>query len=376
MAHAYTPGLTVSPFTTVTKKRILPLKGEVVVAAGAAVEPDTVVARTDLPGKVHSKNVSADLGLPPSDILAAMKKQEGDPVEKDEVVAEQKSFFGVFKSRSVSPVGGTIETVSSVTGQVLYREPPMPVEVKAYVRGTVKEVIPREGVVVEATGAFIQGIFGIGGEAHGPIKMTARAPDEVLSASSLRPEFAGAIIVGGRLVTLDAVKEAARLGVCGIVVGGLNDDDLRAMLGFDLGVAITGHERLGVTLVITEGFGQIEIARKTFELLGKNSGREASINGATQIRAGVIRPEVIIPMDGASAGIGGRPYGRASGMMEIGSPVRIIREPYFGAIGTVASLPAELTALETEAKVRVLGVRLKDEAVVILPRANVELIEE
>src|SRR5262245_45773606 len=145
MAHAYTPGLTVSPHTIVLKRRILPLKGEVVVKTGESVGPDTVVARTDLPGKVHSKNVAADLGLPPADVPGAMLKQEGDRVRKDDLVAEQKSFFGVFKSRSLAPVDGTVETISSITGQVLYREAPIPVEVKAYVEGTVKEVIPKEG---------------------------------------------------------------------------------------------------------------------------------------------------------------------------------------------------------------------------------------
>lgn len=375
MAHAYTPGLTVSPYTTVLKKRILPLKGEVVVAVGDLVDPHTVVARTDLPGKVHSKNVASDLGLPPADVPAAMNKKEGEAVEKDEVVAEQKSFFGVFKSRSVAPVKGTIETISPITGQVLYREPPIPVEVRAYVRGFVKEVIPREGVIVEAKGCFIQGIFGIGGETHGPIVMVAQSPDAIITPSSLKPEHKGKIIIGGKLVTLEAVREAAKLGIAGIVVGGLNDHDLRAMLGFDLGVAITGHEKIGTSLVITEGFGPIDMARKTFDLLAKNAGNNASINGATQIRAGVIRPEVIIPMDGAPADAG-KSLGREAGMMEIGSILRVIREPDFGAIGAVAELPPELTALETEAKVRVLRVKLRDGRVVTLPRANVELIEE
>ena len=63
-------------------------------------------------------------------------------------------------------------------------------------------------------------------------------------------------------------------------------------------------------------------------------------------------------------------------MMEIGSLLRVIREPYFGAIGAVAELPPELTALESEARVRVVNVKLRDGRVVTLPRANVELIEE
>ena len=120
-----------------------------------------------------------------ADIPGAIVKKEGDPVTKDELVAEQKSFFGVFKSRSVAPVTGTIETISPITGQVLYREPPIPVEVRAYVRGFVKEIFPREGVVVEAKGAFIQGIFGIGGETHGPIVMGATSPDAILTPASL-----------------------------------------------------------------------------------------------------------------------------------------------------------------------------------------------
>ena len=373
MAHAYTPGLTVSPATITRKRRILPLRGEVVVKIGDTVGPDTVVARTDLPGRVHSKNVSADLGLPPSDIKQSLLKKEKDPVKKGEIVAEHKSFFGVFKAQSLAPIDGTLESVSAVTGQALYREPPIPVEVRAYVRGVVREVIPQEGVVVEARGALVQGIFGVGGESHGPIATAVSSPDAAFEPSLLRPEHAGKVLIAGKLATLAAIREAAKAGVRGLVVGGLNDDDLRAMLGYDLGVAITGHEEIGLTLIVTEGFGPIEMARKTFELLARFEGREASINGATQIRAGVIRPELIVPHDDvkqAEADLAER------GMMEVGSQVRIIREPYFGLIGAVAALPAELVSIETEAKVRVLEVALKDGRRVTLPRANVEMIEE
>ena len=38
---------------------------------------------------------------------------------------------------------------------------------------------------------------------------------------------------------------------------------LRRLLGYDLGVAITGQEDLGVTIVVTEGFGRIAMAKRT-----------------------------------------------------------------------------------------------------------------
>ena len=61
--------------------------------------------------------------------------------------------------------------------------------------------------------------------------------------------------------------------------------------------------------------------------------------------------------------------------LDIGAPIRIIREPYFGKLGRVSGLPVELQELETEAKVRVLEVELEDGKKVVLPRANVEIIE-
>ena len=73
--------------------------------------------------------------------------------------------------------------------------------------------------------------------------------------------------------------------------------------------------------------GQIDMAPRTYALLKKHAGARASINGATQIRAGVIRPEVIIPIAGAT------PLADAATEtkgMDAGSPVRIIRNPYFG----------------------------------------------
>ena len=53
--------------------------------------------------------------------------------------------------------------------------------------------------------------------------------------------------------------------------------------------------------------------------------------------------------------------------------VRVIRQPWFGRLGRVAELPAELAALDTEARVRVLVVEFADDRTrATVPRANVE----
>lgn len=372
MAHAYTPGLKVTEQIVIRKHRILPLKGDVLVQAGQKVGPDDVVARTLLPGAVVPINAANKLGLPPEDLKGAMLKKEGDSIKAGELIAETKSLF-FFKTPCHATINGTIESISHVTGQVLQRGEPVPVEVRAYVAGTVTEVLPREGVVVTCVASFVQGIFGIGGETHGELAIATPDNATVLSDVLVLPEHKGKVIVGGSLVTAAALKKAIGIGVKGIVVGGFDDKDLRDFLGYDIGVAITGSEEIGTSLIVTEGFGQISMAQKTFDLLKRHVGQSVSINGATQIRAGVIRPEVVIPNPTAATPTD-------SGKEEIegvkaGSLIRVIRHPYFGRIGKVTDLPAPLQRLGSESMARILEVQFDGGEKAIVPRANIEMIE-
>ncbi|HEB60538.1 MAG TPA: hypothetical protein ENJ06_01815 [Phycisphaeraceae bacterium] len=375
MGQAYTPGLKVTNRITHRVRRVLPIKGEVLVNVGDKVEAQQVVARTFMPGEIEPINLSNVLSMPPKDVMDYMLKKEGDRVEVDEPLAQTKGMFGFFKTVYKSPVAGTIETVSDVTGQVIIRGEPVPVEVKAYLKGEIVEVIPEEGVVIEADVTFIQGIFGIGNEAYGTIKMAATSHDQDLKADMITGDMKGCIVVGGARIWHEAIKKAIKVGAAAVVGGGLDDQDLKEILGYDLGVAITGTENIGLTVIITEGFGDIAMAERTFRLLKNREGHEASCNGATQIRAGVMRPEIVIPLTGEEVANEPEPERRAEGLLEIGRPVRIIRDPYFGILGTVEALPPEPTVLGSGSKARVLEVKLDSGESVIVPRANVELIE-
>lgn len=372
MAHSYTPGLTVTERTTVRRRRALPLPGNVLVQSGDQVRSDQAVAKAELPGKVYPLNLANQLSIAPDEITEYLVKKEGDPVRKDEVLAENKPLIKWFKTEIKSPITGTIESISTVTGQVLLREPPRILELLAYIDGTVVEVIPRQGVVVEATSSLVQGIFGIGGETWGELAMAVKVPEEPMTPALLTADMKGKIVVGGAFLPADTMAKAKELGVAALVVGGIHDKDLRALLGYDLGVAITGTEQVGFTLILTEGFGAIPMADKTFRLLSAHVGRKASVSGATQIRAGVIRPEIIIPQAKASAGVAEQTQREG---IRLGDPVRIIRDPLFGKIGAVSALPSDLIKIPTESEVRVLEVTFGDGSRAVIPRTNIEVIE-
>lgn len=110
-------------------------------------------------------------------------KKEGESVQKDELIAETRPFIKMFKSICLSPITGNIESISDITGQVLLREPPKPVQISAYIDGRVVETVEKEGVVIETYATFIQGIFGIGGETTGELQIVVDSPDDIV-----RPE--------------------------------------------------------------------------------------------------------------------------------------------------------------------------------------------
>ncbi|MDD4204745.1 MAG: hypothetical protein PHH55_01555 [Candidatus Delongbacteria bacterium] len=374
MAHAYTPGLKVAARTVIEKTRKLPLLGQVLVRKGDKIPAQTIVAKTELPGKVYPINVAGQLGLgKANELIDCMLKKEGDEVKSGEIVAQSKGFFGFFKSDYKAPIDGTITQISHITGQVIFNAPAIPVEIDAYVDGEVKEEIPSEGVVMRTEGVHIQGIIGLGGETCGEIKMVADVPDKIVDIGMITEELKGKVIVCGSKITTEALAKAGKIGVAGVITGGFDYQDIKDILGSDLGVAITGHEDIGYTLILTEGFGTIPMAGRTFNLLKKYEGFKASINGATQIRAGVMRPEIIIVHDHQTEDTTNKNYAQSG--LESGDQIRIIRAPYFGKLGKVISLPVELHKVESGTWVRVMMAEI-DGKEVLVPRANVEVIEK
>ena len=369
MGGAFTPGLSVTACTTVRKTRRLPIRGQVLARAGDRVEADSTVAQVDIPGTLAVAKVVQALGCAADQIGSYCLVKEGDQVRKDQVVAQRSVFFGLFTNRSRAPRDGTVEYISKLTGNIGIRGNPTPVACKAYVSGTVVEVIEGEGVVIETTAALVQGIFGVGGERHGELLWLGSAGG-VLRGEHIGAAQRGKVLIHAGRIDGSALKAAAERGVAGLVGASMIDAELMEYLGYDIGVAITGEERIPFSLILTEGFGDMTMPARTAQLLQSLSGRYAAINGATQIRAGVIRPEVIVPVERTAAAAVA-----AEGELRPGMRVRCIRRPNFGELGQVSALPEQPVLIDTGSRVRVVSVRLDSGKAVTIPRANVEILQ-
>jgi hypothetical protein len=90
----------------------------------------------------------------------------------------------------------------------------------------------------------------------------------------------------------------------------------------------------------------------------------------------VLRPEIVLPwVAGEAPPETTALLAEESGELRVGAQVRIIRDPYFGLIGEVRALPFAPQLLASGARARVLEVAIPGRDPLVVPRANVELIE-
>lgn len=357
MTKTYYPVETrVTLLTSIRRERILPAPGEILVNEGDQVEPNDVVARTKQPGDFRIIQAARLIDVPASQLKKFLTVKPGDQVEEGQVIAKR----GWLPPRRVkSPIDGTV--TASGGGRVLIEAPPTPFDLRAYVNGVVSNVVAPHGLVIETTGALIQGIWGAGGESFGVLKNMVKSPDEILNAKAIDPSCHSMILIGGaNIEDMAVIEQAQAFQVRGIILGGLSPQ-LASKL-----------EHPPIPIVVTEGIGATQMAAPIFKLLQSNEGRDAAISGKLQSGWDVIRPEIIIPLPPEAE--------LPLDQLELGTPlqqgaqVRIARAPHMGAIGAIVSMPATEQEIQTGAKVQVATVDLGQEKPITIPLVNLEVL--
>jgi hypothetical protein len=368
-------GLKRTEASVVTKVRRLRPPCRIHVSVGQKVEAGRTLAIVEEPGQGRMILLGDTHLAMPADILltylgfdyiSCVQKKTGEHVSKGEILARRKPLAS--KERIYrSPYGGIIYLLREpgVVGIREIRE----VNVTAFIPGTVSNIIPDREIALETPAAVVQGTYGIGGETSGELHMVVDSPTQVARVDVLTPNDEGRILVCGSSLQAGFLEKAKNIGVKGIIVAGLSDEELSRFVGFGPGM-ITGSEHVGLTLIMTEGFGGLPMLDTTFDILKRFQGRIAYINGSTQMRAGVMRPEIIIPRDDLTVEDCRRTPSNSK-ELGIGTRVRILGGPYFGRVGLVSSSP-KLTRLETDSEVQAFEVEIEGLGSKIIPKTNIE----
>jgi hypothetical protein len=344
----------VSSLTKISRRRVLPYPGEVIVQVGQRVEPWDIVAQAASPGGFRIVEVAQALRVSEAGVAEYLLKQEGDDVSAGEPLAARG---GLFRRVVRAPVGGFVAAVGA--GRMLIEADTTLLEVRAGMRGRVASVRRGWGAVVETTGAVVQGIWGNGREGHGVLKALAESPDAILTRESMEVGSQGAVILAGGGVTFEALEFAGEIQVRGVVVGSLTSSLLPAV------------RAVSYPIIVTEGWGAMPMSRSVYDVLVANDGREVSLDGRVRSGWDPLRPEVIIPIV-ASEGSPVEPL--PDQPLAEGDTVRVLRRPHAGATGTVVAMPDLPRRQPTEMVLHGAEVQLIGGERIFVPLANLERI--
>jgi hypothetical protein len=351
----YPPETRVLPLTLIRRERVLPMPGKVLVNSGDRVQPAQPVAQAEVSGEVSVVNVAHLLRVPPARAHKYIKVKEGADVTVNTVLASKGLTAA---GRVKSPANGFVYRIDKSTGRVLIKVISRPLQLTAYLAGTVSDVMAGHGVVIETTGALIQAALGLGGESYGVLQVVSKRAADPMKARAIDVTMHGALVVGGAWFDETVLQQAIQMQVRGLIAGSMDGGMLEAA------------RNAPFPILLTEGLGHIAMAAPIFKLLKSNVGREASISALTRSRWGVQRPEILIPLPSDS-----KPEPPAFGIpLALGVRVRVLRGPRQGKVGQVTALPELPQQIETGAKLHCAEVDLGgDDGRTLVPFANLEI---
>jgi len=349
-------------------KRSLEAPGKIMVKRGEKVEASDVIAEGALTSGFRSLPLAEILGVKAKDGIRFLLKKEGERVYPGEIIAKRQRLFGLSKRTVTSPIEGTFQGYDSESGILRLEFLPQVQRLVAACEGEVEDVPDRKTVVLSCFVSEIYGISGSGRTREGVLKVLAQK-DDFLLPSVIDETCSGAIIVGGALVSRAALSKAMAVGVLGIVAGGIHARDFFEIGGASISPFWTSSD-IGLTLVLTEGFGRQAMSDEIFSHLAENNDKFVLIDGD---KAVLTIPQASIPKKIPLEKKNERVTGLAEREIGIGDRVRIIDYDYLGLEGTIKNIGQEAKTILGGLGTYMVEIETKKGKIVV-PYQNIEII--
>lgn len=339
--------------TNIVRERVLPISGQVTARLNQKVSSTDVVAEANWAREHVLIDVARALRMAPSAADRIIKCRVGERVTAGADVAVGR---GIVPRPVKSPKDGRVVAVGG--GQVLLEVGETKIQLRAGIPGTVMQIVPDRGVIIQTAGALIQGVWGNGRIDTGLMVNLVEKPDGELEGSRLDVSLRGSIILAGHVKDAETLKAAAELPARGLILSSLPPSLLETA------------RQMRYPIVITDGFGTLPMNSAAYRLLSTNAKREVTLNAEPYDRYSGARPEVIIPLPVSQEPI----EPNDAEVFAPGQTVRMRRPPSLGAIGTLVELRAGLTQLTSGLRAPSAVVKIETGESVIVPLVNLEVV--
>jgi hypothetical protein len=348
------PIVQISQNTIISRKRKLPTTGKVVVRQGQKVEARDIIAEAILAPEHTLLDISRNLNVSAEKADDLIQLSAGESVNKGDLIAGPA---GITQRVVRAPQNGRI--VLAGDGIVLMQVNSTPHEIRAGMPGTITNLIPERGAVIETYGALVQGVWGNGHAEFGLMQAKLASPDEHFLNEHLDVSLRGGILVAGYCADAQVLQKAAEIPLRGLIFASMDSALIPVAL------------KMPYPILVLEGFGYHPMNAIGYNVLTSNSRKEISLNAAHLDLDQGIRPEVVIPLDVTNEL---EDTSQSVDDFALGNHVRIIRAPHVGKVGTIESLSPR--AIIFPSGVRAVGaeVKLENGEHSTVPLANLEKI--
>lgn len=348
--------------------------GEINVSPGAEVAPQDIIGRSSQSSGYSSVKLSRLLGVGSADAVKYLRKPLGATIFKGELLAYKKGL--IFNKTILSPTDGVLEKYDTSSGELRLRFLVKQAPLTAGVFGIVENVDKAKGeVLVKSMATLIYGVVGFGFERGGILQILGDSTSPIRSGQ-ITPSLSQHILVAGALMFRDALKKAAGLGILGVISGGINSADYRAMAG-SLDLSERLENDVGVTILVTEGFGPLPLGEDILKLLRSYEGKFMFVNGNDhQITLPNYSSEGLMNLRKISLPIpraGGNLPDSLLGELEAGRLIRFISAPLMGMQGKIIGIDSTPTLLESGISTYMVTVETVHNKIRV-PFPNIELI--
>ena len=250
-------------WTTIRRERFLPdhALGDVEVDERQHVNLREIVARGSVPARYLFIEAAQFFNLRRPEALDDLLHVEiGEEVEEGQVLAGKQADRG---RRILSPATGIVAYIGQ--GRIIIQETPEEIELEAGLVGQVVETRPGRGVIIEAFGALVQGVWGNGRRVIGPLRLEPDDGLEVIFDDLIDRQYSGAVVVTRR-----ALKETTLMVIEGHNFGGVIAPSMDASL-------YERAQELNTAIILTQGFGDLRMSGYLFNMLEGFVGRQTTL---------------------------------------------------------------------------------------------------
>jgi len=339
----------------IRRERVLPIEGHVMVRRMQKVAPTDVIVIAPLNPKYILLEIAHGLNVTPARADELLQRRAGDELAKGDIIAGP---VGLFQRVIRAPHSGLVRIAGE--GKVLFEISSPPLELQAGIEGTITNIIPERGAIIETRGALIQGIWGNGNITYGVVQPVSNNLNQELLADQINIGFRGTILAAGYCSNPNVLEVAATIPIKGLVLGSISS------------AVLPTAKSMNYPILVIDGFGTKPMNTAAEEILVANKDRNVVLHAQVYDPWSGKYPEIIISQPNQpepNLPIESEP-------LSSGKRVIIVNGSQSPQIGTIDFIHSRIKVLSSGIETRAAEVTYGNEKRATIPLSNVEILRE